>query len=138
MSLAMVADTNILFTFFWKDSFTKKLILNKSLVLISPELALEEINKYRDEIILKTKISENEFISFRRELALLIGFISIEKYSDLFPKVLELNPIDKNDIDFIALSLKLNLPLWSNDKALKKLEFIKVYSTFELIALLNK
>ena len=45
---------------------------------------------------------------------------------------------DKDDVDFIALALKLNLPIWSNDKDLKKQTLAKVYTTKEVISLLDQ
>ena len=36
--------------------------------------------------------------------------------------------IDQKDISYVALSLKLNIPIWSNDKDLKKQNKIKIIS----------
>ncbi|NJE77343.1 PIN domain-containing protein [Thermococcus sp. ES12] len=44
------------------------------------------------------------------------------------PIALEITP-DKDDADFVALSLKANAPLWSNDKRLKKIKEIEVVNT---------
>jgi predicted nucleic acid-binding protein len=43
---------------------------------------------------------------------------------------------DPDDIDFTALALKLDCPLWSNDKELKQQTVVKVFSTSELISFL--
>ena len=59
--MRIVVDTNILFSFFWKDSHTRKLLINANSKLISSEFALEEIRKYSKEIIIKAKISEDFF-----------------------------------------------------------------------------
>mgnify|MGYP001595203714 CR=1 FL=1 len=42
--MKFVVDTNILFTFLWKDSFTKGILLDQELEFFAPEYALEEIN----------------------------------------------------------------------------------------------
>ena len=57
--MKIVVDTNILFSFFWKNSLTKKLILNSSLELYSPIYVIEEILKYKSEIIKKTNIKKS-------------------------------------------------------------------------------
>ncbi|MBN2517441.1 MAG: hypothetical protein JXB14_01210 [Candidatus Altiarchaeota archaeon] len=51
---------------------------------------------------------------------------------DLFmEKARNLSP-DPNDSEYFALALKLGCPIWSNDKALKKQDVVRVYSTKEL------
>jgi predicted nucleic acid-binding protein len=49
----------------------------------------------------------------------------------------EVNQIDPKDIDYVALAYKLNCPLWTNDKNLKKLNSIKVFSTEDLLKIYN-
>ena len=41
------------------------------------------------------------------------------------------------DIDFLALSLELNCPLWTNDALLKKQNLVKILNTKEVINLLD-
>src|SRR3989344_9588547 len=103
--MRLVVDTNILFTYFWKNSFTKKLLLKINLELFSPDYALEEIKFHMQEILDKTKISKQEFIELKREIKDIINFVPLENYSDLLKEALKLSA-DMNDIDFIALSLK--------------------------------
>ena len=130
--MKFVVDTNVLFTFFWKKSFTRKLFLNQDLELVSPEYSLEEIEKYSNEIIEKTGLSKKEFSSIRRELALMVEFIPLEEYSKYLKEALKIC-YDKNDIDFFALSLKLECPIWSNDKEFKKQNKIEIYSTKDIL-----
>ena len=132
--MKLVTDTNILFTFFWKNSYTRKLFINQDLELISPEFALEEIKKYSEEIIRRAKISKKEFQDIRKELALMVEFIPLKEYSEYLKKASEIS-YDKDDVDFIALALKLKSPIWSNDKEFKKQNKIKVYSTLEVLLL---
>ena len=75
--MKFVVDTNILFTFFWKNSFTKGLLVDQDLEFFAPEFALEEINKYSDEIIEKTGISLEKFKELRRDLAIFVEFIPL-------------------------------------------------------------
>ena len=133
--MRLVIDTNILFTYFWKNSFTKKLILKSDLELFAPEYALEEIKYHMQEILNKTKISKQEFIKLREELALIVKFIPPEDYSNLFKDVMKSIP-DSKDIDFLALALKLSCPIWSNDPDLKKQDKIKIFTTKEIIQLI--
>ncbi|MFT4305189.1 MAG: PIN domain-containing protein [Candidatus Woesearchaeota archaeon] len=128
--MKFVVDTNILFSFFWKNSVTYKLLLK--LEVYSPECALEEIKKYEKEIIKKTGLSKKEFNELRKELVIAVDFIPIEDYKSKLKEALKICP-DENDIDFFSLCLKLNLPLWSNDKLLKNQKKIIVLNTYNVL-----
>ncbi len=135
--MKLVVDTNVLMTCFWKNSETRKTImLNDNLKLIAPEFSLEEIDKYRNEIIKKAKISEEEFKVLKIDLAISIKFFPLVEYKDFLEQAFEISP-DPNDIDFLALALKLNCPIWSNDKKLKNQNKIKVYSTEDILRILK-
>jgi len=133
--MKLIIDTNILYTYFWKGSITKKLIMNRDIELFSPEFALEEINKHKLDIIKKTKISESKFDELRFDLAISVKFIPFEKYQKFLDSALEISP-DPNDIDFFALALKLNLPIWTNDRLLKNQNKIKIITTKNMLNLL--
>ncbi len=129
--MKIVADSNILFTFFWKDSFTKGILVDQNFEFFAPEIAIHEIKNNKQEITKKTKSSEEEFNSLLGELAIFVEFIPLDEYID---KVSEADVIsDKDDIDFIALALKLNCEIWSNDPHLKEQNKVKVYTTSEFI-----
>jgi len=131
-----VVDTNILYTFFWKDSLTHKVLLRQDLELFAPEFALEEINLHKQDLLKKTKISEEKFKELKIDLAIAVVFVPIEKYNDKFNSAKKISP-DPNDVDFFALALKLELPIWSNDSLLKKQNAVSVFSTLDLLKNLN-
>lgn len=140
----IIVDSNILFTFFWKDSAFSILLKRKELKLFAPKYALEEIKKYEDEIVKKTKLSKEEFKIKMLELLNYINFINIEDYKCEFKNIKILAKTFHgeeytellNDIDFLALAIKINAPLWTHDKLLKKQDKIKVLTTKEIIELL--
>ena len=136
--MQLVADTNILFTFFWENSFTKGILLDQDYRFFSPEHALNEINNHINEIKVKTNISDEKFKELRKDLAICVEFIPIEEYKDFLEESFNLLPAHADDIDFIALALKLNLPIWSNDPHLKEQKRIKVYTTKELVDLFGE
>ena len=133
--MKFVVDTNILITFFWKDSFTKGLLLDQNLEFFAPEYSLEEINRNFSEIIKKTGISLDEFKILRKDLAICVEFIPLEEYLEFLKNAFSIQ--NKEDIDFIALALKLKLPIWSNDKQFKKQKLVKTFTTRELVKLIS-
>lgn len=127
----VVVDTNVLLTFFWKNSVSKRLLPKREFDFFSPQLALEEINSHKSEILKKTGISEEEFQKLREELAMFVEFMPLDEYSGFLQKASQIP--DKDDIDFIALALKLSTPVWSNDKELKQQPVVEVLNTKEFI-----
>ena len=140
--MRLVADSNVLFTFFWKNSALSG-IMRQDFRLFSPEHSLAEIDKHRNGIIEKTGITENEFDSLLLLMKTKAEFVprsayemhlaDVEKLAGGFPDS-EKASIMK-DCDFLALAMLLGCPLWSNDKLLKKQPKVTVLSTQEVIAL---
>ncbi|PIN74601.1 hypothetical protein COV18_06940 [Candidatus Woesearchaeota archaeon CG10_big_fil_rev_8_21_14_0_10_37_12] len=131
-----VVDTNVLITFFWEKSVARQLFYNNKLSLVSPEYALEEINKYQTEVCKKAQISSKQFEQLKIELAKIIEFAPLNQYSNLLKQALNISP-DSNDVDFIALAIKENCALWTNDKKLSEQNAVIVLSTEELIECLT-
>jgi len=129
-----IVDTNILFSFFKKDSFTRS-ILTSFNHFISSEFALIELKKYSQLIISKANISEEKFLKEMNELKKYVKFFP-KQYYKKYLKIAQTFSPDKYDVDFLALCISMNLPLWSNDKNLKKQNKITILSTEDLVNIL--
>ncbi len=105
-------------------------------MLVSPEFAIEELVKHKDVIIRKSKIGDEDFKKLVSVLRRHIVFVEESFYSEYIPLALEISP-DPNDADFVALSLKMGYPLWSNDARLKAVKEITVLNTGEVIRILQ-
>ncbi len=134
--MILVIDANILFSALIKNSFTSELMLKNNLKLYSPEFILEEFFKYENYILKKTKRTKEEFIEIIHILKEIIIIIPKEDYSCFIKKAEKISP-DPNDILYFALALKLNCPIWSNDKKLKEQNKILIYSTKDIIDILQ-
>ncbi|MAG15870.1 hypothetical protein CMO88_02310 [Candidatus Woesearchaeota archaeon] len=142
--MKLVVDSNVLFTFFWKDSVFLNTVKHLS-ALFAPEMVLGEIKKYNQDLLTKTRLSQKEFDKKLEELVQRVEFIPLEEYQSQFreAKVLskDFSERDKDeflkDIDLFALALKLKCAIWSNDKLFKKQSTVPVFSTEEMINLLG-
>ncbi len=130
--MELVVDTNVLYTYFWKNSFARRFLMRMSLELYSPEFALEEINANEQDILKKTGISKEEFKKIREDLAIAVEFIPLDNYKKFLKSAHDFSP-DAKDVDFLSLSLKLKLPLWSNEPLLKNQNKVLVLSTADLL-----
>lgn len=130
--MRLVVDTNILFSYFWEYSVTKRILMSQDMELYSPEFALEEINKHKKDIIEKNNLTDEGFETVRFDIAVAVKFVPIEDYSSELNNALSYCP-DPDDVDFIALASKMKLPIWSNDSRLKAQKNIEIISTKELL-----
>ena len=139
-----VADTNVLFPFFRKDSATASVITGRhggAIKLLAPELAKAELNKYKLLLCSKSGILPELFDRLLSLLEYFVEFIPLDEYKKHMPKAISLanafSSKDKedfmNDVDFFALALKEKCSIWSKDKLFKKQSRIKVLNTPELL-----
>jgi len=133
--MELIIDANILMSaLISSQGRTFDLMFDERLKLFAPEFLFEEIRKYRDEIIQKSKISKFEFDLLLTMLYAKVEIVSREEFANFINKAEDITP-DEGDTEYLALALKLNCSIWSNDKQLKKQNYIKVINTSELMKL---
>lgn len=132
--MELVLDTNILLSGLLKPSTTQKILLSDKPTFFTPEFSLKEIEKHSEEFAKRMGKTRNEFETALFLLLSNVKIIPKEEYDSFEKKALALCPKGhKDDWPFIALALKQDCPLWSNDAALKGQLAVKVISTKELI-----
>jgi len=82
--MELVVDSNVLFSFFRKDSITRKIIVrdSKHFYFYSPETCLIELRKYKELICQKAKISFEDFEEDTLFLSLFIKIVPLSEIKD--------------------------------------------------------
>ena len=119
------------------QSWTLDILFSDEVELFAPFRLLAELEKNRDEIRSKSGFSLQDFETFVDILKLRVRFIPLEQFLDKIPEAKLLAPHLK-DVEYFALALRFDFPIWSNEKAFKKQSKVKVFSTKDLIAFLSK
>ena len=109
-----VVDANIFFSALISPGANLDLFFDTSLRLVAPSFLFDELEKHRKEVLRKSGLSEEEFSSFVLLLSEKIQFFAVEEYSSFLKQAQNISP-DPNDVDYIALAMKLDCPLWSHD-----------------------
>ncbi|MDO8538011.1 MAG: PIN domain-containing protein [archaeon] len=139
-SQKIVVDANIIFSAIIKDSTTRYLIgHSEDIELVTPSFIVLEILNHLDEFSKRFEVKKH-YLQKLADKIFELGEIKIIEpafYSEYEQQALELIN-DPKDSSYLALALKLNCPIWSNDKDFKKQNRIKVYSTQELLKELVK
>jgi predicted nucleic acid-binding protein len=84
-----------------------------------PEFAREEIEDKVGKISKASGLSDSEIKYILKTLFRMIKIVPKEDFIDKWTEALEIaKDFDSKDAPFIALALKLNVPIWTNDKKL--------------------
>lgn len=132
--MKLVVDANILFAAAVKSGATAELIFSEALELLAPEFIFEEFEKYKELLVEKSHSSIEEFDIIVSILSERVKAVPRDEFSDLFDKAESISP-DPKDVPYLALALKSNCAIWSNDKRLKEQSKVPIFSTKELLEL---
>lgn len=133
--MKLVIDANILMSaLIATQGKTYDLIFNQRINLIAPEFLIEEIEKYEEEILEKSGLSDSDLELFLSLISSEIELIPKEEFKDFNIQAKKISP-DPFDTEYFALAIKMRCSIWSNDKRLKEQKMIKVYNTSELLKL---
>ena len=128
-----VVDANELFSLLIRGtSESEEIFVSNKLQLIAPEFMLIEFLNNKEEILSKTHRTEEEFSRLLSIFERRIKFIAQEEFNEFVPKALKLFPEHPKDMPYLALALKFNCPVWSEEKLLKKQSEAEVFNTKEL------
>lgn len=129
-----IIDANVIITMLISPGRPIDLFFDHRLSLYAPELLFEELENNKEEILDKSRLTEEEFNWLYLILKHNITIVPEEEFLRFREKALEICP-DPKDIVYFALALYLQCAVWSNEKKLKEQECIPVYATHELLEL---
>ena len=111
---------------------SREIFFDSSFKFITTEFTIYEIKKYLPHISEKSDVNVRDIIEA-------LDLLPIEIYKENFylDKILEadnlIGKIDKKDIRILALSLKTNKTLWSEDKHFEKVSDIILLKTKDFL-----
>jgi predicted nucleic acid-binding protein len=111
--MEVVIDSNVLMRTLISQGDIIELFFNPNLKIMSPLLLKKEVDKYFNEISLKSKLSEDKCNELLKILFIRIELFAREKYSEFVDEAKELLKGHDKDIDFVALCLLTNSKLWT-------------------------
>ncbi len=132
--MKFIADANVLFSLAKPDSVTSDIVKTRKVTLLAPDFAIIELHKYKEDLL--TISGEKNFASVIESLKKKVVFVDYSEYKDKMNES-SLKISDQKDVTYLALAVKLNIPIWSNDKQLKEQSIVDVFTTKEVIELLK-
>ena len=137
--MELVVDTNVLVAGFLRSAVTRELLLDERLALWAPEYLLTEAERVLLTPRLRRRLGPLSPQDIRVVLTQLTARIRILPASTFHLKLPEAKALiaDQEDAPFVALALHLHLPLWSNDVPLRAQRVVHVYTTEDVLSLLQ-
>ena len=129
--MKVILDVNVILSALIRDSTTRKIILNSQFDLYFPEPSLDKIRKYKDYILEKSGLTEEEFKDL---MAILFKYIRILPTEEIEKNWKEAKNImehtDPEDVVFIATALSIkDSVIWSDDRHFEKQDKVKILKT---------
>lgn len=138
--MKLVIDTNRLVAALIKSSVTREIILSDKFDLYSPDYILTEIERNRDFIIKKAKINIKDFEEILLTLLYHIHLVPFKEFKDNYMEAFKImSEVDPDDTTFLALGLALKVDgIWTEDNDFNNQKILKVYSTKDLLEMMEK
>jgi predicted nucleic acid-binding protein len=132
--MRLIVDTNRLFAALVKESTSRKILQHKKFEFASLQFSLDEVRKYKEVIVQKARIDEQEFSYIFQYLLQKLTLIDDQTVMVKIPEAAQvMDHIDPDDTPFIAAALAIRADIWSDDRHFDKQKKIKIWKTKDLV-----
>jgi len=133
--MKLIVDNNILFSLMKLTSTSSRIFSVLNCEFISPSFILYEFKNHEGECLKKSGLTKRKFEIRKKGIINKVKFVDFEDYSEFIKEAISCLQ-NEDDAPYIALALKLKIPIWSNDKQLKIQDKVTVLSTEDIINIL--
>jgi len=118
--MKLIVDANKIVSCLLKDGKVRRILFSPTFELYTVHYAFEEIEKHKDELLDKVSKPAFELTLTKAKLKIkTIRFSADDKRIIQSAKQIAAE-FDADDYPFLALALKLGIPVWTNDKEIIK------------------
>lgn len=134
--MRLVVDANVIVSSLLRGGVPFKVFALNSLLnrfeFVAPDFLISETEKHKKELLRETKLPNNIFFDTMDFLVEEISIVPAEEFKESVPMAEKMLSKHIKDVPYLALALKLNCPIFSGDKVLKRLSPVRVCSPREL------
>ena len=136
--MKVLADTNRIIAALLKSDTTRDILFDPTFEFVTPDYSITEIREHKDELLEKTKLTNEEFEIL---LALIFEHIEIiphEEYKD-FVEECKNDISDTDDIPHLAACLASKaIGIWAHDPHFMEQCKTKVFTNIDMLRLSGK
>lgn len=131
--MKIVIDSNRVFAALLKENTTRKILFCTEINFYAPDCITIELGKYKQEILKKLDLNEEEYEILLSLIFENITIVPIEEYSE-FVRILEKMISDPKDIPYLALAISLQANgIWTHDPHFKEQTEVKIFTNIDLL-----
>jgi predicted nucleic acid-binding protein len=133
--MILIVDANVIISALIRDSKTREILALSPFTLYSPDTLIESIDKYKQEFIDKSGLSEEDFGTLLNFILEKVTIVKQEGYKSKLEQTKEImRNVDIEDANYIALALSMeNDGIWSDDAHFGKQDKIKIWKTKDIV-----
>jgi predicted nucleic acid-binding protein len=135
--MRLVIDANIVLSCLVSGGLAE-LMFSPHLELAAPELLFDEIRKHKEEIIVKSRLSDAEVELLLTLIEKQVSVFPKYTFEHLMPKAEKLLGKHVKDSPYIALALYLECPLWSYEKRFEKVKGVEIVNSSDVRNMIDK
>lgn len=133
--MRLIVDTNNILSALLNKGLSRKIINSQNIDFYTLDYALEEINKYGDYIVDKSRLTKEAIDTM---FSLFIENVTIVPYEKIEVKIKEamdiMKNIDPKDAPILACALAIpNDGIWTQDKHFEKQNKVKIWNSKNLL-----
>lgn len=132
--MRIIVDSNRLISALIKKGVSRKILSSKNIDFYSIDYVMGEVDKYRDIIEKKSKMSKEEVDTLFSMVMENIDIVSEEEVKANMKEAKKImDDIDPKDTPFIAAALAISSDIWSHDKHFEKQNKVKCWLAKDLL-----
>jgi predicted nucleic acid-binding protein len=137
--MKIIIDSNILISALIKDSTTRAIIVKSGWAFYYPEISFHEIRKYKELVLTKSGMTEQEYRKLVTVLLQYIQLLPLEAFQEHIPAAAnELAHVDPGDVVFLAAAVSVGGVVWSDDAHFDRQHLVKNLKTGDVVRLYLK
>ncbi|MBI2583317.1 MAG: PIN domain-containing protein [Candidatus Aenigmarchaeota archaeon] len=131
--MKIVVDTNRIIAALVKDSTTREILFDRNFEFVTPDHTIKEVYEHKDELKVKTNLSNEEFDILMAFIFERIEIIPESDYRD-FMEECRNDISDPDDVPILAAAVAIKTDgIWAHDPHFREQNKIKVFTNIDML-----
>ncbi|MBX0305741.1 PIN domain-containing protein [Haloarcula salinisoli] len=132
--MKLIVDANVIISALIADSKTRELIVTLEPELLTPEIVVDELGKYKPLVIEKSGMDEDRVQQFIDLLFRHIETVPVRSFQNHIDDAdTAIGDTDPDDVLYLACALGTDAGIWSDDTDFQSQDLVPVYTTQDVL-----
>ena len=137
--MKLVIDSNRFIAGLLRDGASREIIFDSHFEFYSPDYLITEITKYREHLTKKAKMTNDQMDIMLNSLLDMVTLVPYDDFvNELDVAIGIMGDVDIKDAPFLAVGMAIGADgIWTEDKHFLKQDNLKVYTTCDILSILQ-